>query len=167
MKVFRVFVSTKNIFTPFPTSEAKSYSYRVKTRWCCENCCFLNKGHLSLTFLLVSAEVYFTSLPTFHYSLSLSLSQSLRGREAPRRRAVPVAAMRTRPGTAYRASRAAPTARTTPPAWPRRTAPFGWPCCPSSVSACWSCSSAWSSSTTSAGTRCAALNCRRWLILTS
>lgn len=57
------------------------------------------------------------------------------------------------PTTACPVSRAAPTARTTPPAWLRRMALSAWLFCPSSASACSPSSSAWSSSTTFAGTR--------------
>lgn len=57
------------------------------------------------------------------------------------------------PATACPVSRAAPTARTTPPAWRRRMALSAWLFCPSSASACSPSSSAWSSSTTFAGTR--------------
>lgn len=61
--------------------------------------------------------------------------------------------MRGPPATACPASRAAPTARTTLPAWHERTAPFAWPCFPSSASACWLSSLAWCSCTTFAGIR--------------
>lgn len=123
---------------------------------------FSHSGPRSVTFDLWSGDFF----SCFFFSrLFFFLLPSQRWEET-QRGAVPAAARTTRPGTACRASRAAPTARTTPPVWPRRTAPYGWPCCPSNVSVCWLSSSAWSSSTISAGTRCAAPNYRPWLIWT-
>ena len=87
--------------------------------------------------------------------LTVSLYRIFRqrwGGKAKLQTAVPMQT-RVHPATACRVRRAAPSAKTTRRVWRERTAPFAWPSSPSSVSACWSSSLAWYSSTTFAGIR--------------